>query len=476
MMDTRRRFAIRITARFLALAGLAVGAATTPAPVAAEPAGDVTFTRDIAPILQRSCQRCHRPNGFGPMSLVTYQEVRPWARSIKMRTGLGPRSGVMPPWFVEKDIGIQEFKDDISLGDEEIAAIARWVDSGAPQGDPADMPPLLDFEGLDEDWQMGEPDLVVRSPDVVVPAVGPDTWGFLGEVPIGLAEDRYLAAVEMREINDIPAEVPGDGSKRTVGGRWVFHHMDYSVGDTRFLHNVGSNMETVDRGVLLTPYSTVSFNNYHMHPNGRETRSHLELGLKFHPKGYAPPARHRETRVSLANAMDIDIKPDTAGQELHAFGTLGEHTKLLGFSPHMHAPGVRMCLEAIWGYMAQTLSCVGYDHSWVRMYQYADDAAPLLPKGTILHAVGIIDTTAANRNVADPRNWSGGGRRSISNMFIASTDAVVLTDEEFAAEMAARRARMKSRNDFDIGCPLCWLELPVEQAAATLEQQEGNEQ
>ena len=101
----------------------------------------MTYTKDIAPILQRSCENCHRADGVAPMSLTTYEEVRPWARAIKQRTGIGPHAGVMPPWYVEKNIGIQSFKNDPSLSDEEIAKIAKWADSGAPRGNPADMPP-----------------------------------------------------------------------------------------------------------------------------------------------------------------------------------------------------------------------------------------------------------------------------------------------------------------------------------------------
>src|SRR5215467_12021812 len=97
-------------------------------------AGDVTFTRDVAPVLQRSCQGCHRADGVAPMALTTYEEVRPWARAIKQRTAIGPHAGVMPPWYVEKNLGIQEFKDDPSLSDEEVALLGRWADSGAPRG------------------------------------------------------------------------------------------------------------------------------------------------------------------------------------------------------------------------------------------------------------------------------------------------------------------------------------------------------
>jgi hypothetical protein len=115
-----------------------------------------------------------------------------------------------------------------------------------------------------------------------------------------------------------------------------------------------------------------------------------------------------------------------------------------------------MCLEAIWGINVQTLSCSGYDHNWVRVYEYDDDYAPLLPKGTILHIIGYMDNSAANKNVPDPRNWSGSGNRSISNMFIDLGQGVALTDEQFYAEMARRREKLKlTLNDVMIGCPLC---------------------
>src|SRR6185436_3877087 len=94
-------------------------------------AAQVTFTKDIAPVLQRSCQNCHRPDGVAPMSLVTYEEVRPYARAIKQRTSIGPHRGVMPPWYIEKNVGIQKYKNDPSLSDAEIAMIGKWAAAGA---------------------------------------------------------------------------------------------------------------------------------------------------------------------------------------------------------------------------------------------------------------------------------------------------------------------------------------------------------
>jgi hypothetical protein len=423
-------------------------------------AGDVTFSKDIVPILQRSCQECHRPNGAGPMSLITYEEVRPWARAIKERTHLGPHAGVMPPWFVEKDIGIQKFKGDPSLSDLEKDQILKWVNNGSPRGNAADAPPPRNFDDSDK-WTIGEPDLVVKSKEVTVPASGPDWWGDIGLIPTGLTEDRYVSAVEVKEINDVPKS----GPTKTVGGRFVFHHMNYSStasgdgeggGTVWPIHEVGRNADIfpATAGRLLAANSSLALTAGHIHSNGRETKAHLEFAFRFFPVGYKP--LYKRSTLRLGNGVDIDVRPNEPRQELHSYATLQENTKIIAFEPHLHAPGVRMCLEASWGYVIQTLSCVGYDHNWVKQYVYDDDSAPLLPKGTIVHLIGFLDTTAANKNPADPRNWFGGGRRSIANMFIDLGYSVALTDEQFQAEMARRRANMRSRNDYDIGCPLCW--------------------
>jgi hypothetical protein len=480
---------MRIAALIPAVGLLVVMTVSTGAQSSSAPSGEVTFTRDIAPILQRSCQGCHNPTGVAPMPLTTYEEVRPWSRAIKTRTGLGSRAGVMPPWFVERNIGIQRFKHDPSLSEAEIAKIATWVDSGAPRGNPADMPPAKDFANADA-WILGQPDLVLKSPEIVVPATGPDKWGSLGNVPTGLTEDRYVASVEVREINDIPKS----GPTKTVGGRYVWHHMTYSSevpnadradaggtaeaggggGGTSWpIHEVGRNPDVfpVEAGRLLAANSVLNLSAYHLHSNGRETRAHLEFGFKFFPKGYQP--KYRRSSLRLGNGVDMDVKPNTANQELHSYAVLQEHTKIVAFEPHLHAPGVRMCLEAIWGQNIITLNCVGYDHNWVKQYVYEDDAAPILPKGTIVHLIGFLDTTPANKNPADPRNWAGGGRRSIANMFIDLGYSVTLTEEQFQEEMEKRRQNMRSRNEFDIGCPLCWAPaLPKTQTTAGAQ---GNE-
>jgi hypothetical protein len=436
------------------LAILAIFVATAPSrTLAGQTQSAATFTKDIAPILQRSCQNCHRPNSVAPMSLITFEDVRPWSKSIKMRTGLGNRMGVMPPWFIDKHVGIQDYKDDFSLSEKEIATIAGWVDAGAPRGNPSDMPPPRVFTGANE-WAIGEPDLIVDSPSITIKAHAPDWWGALPPVPIGVTEDRYVAAVEMKEVSTV---------KGGTGGKFVFHHAIHAMMDANGRpsepigspHEVGRNAEFFEpqAGRLLRAGSQLVFPSVHMHANAEETTAHLRVAYKLHPKGYKPA--RRAGGLTFGNG-EIDLRPMTAGQEVHLYQTLQQNTMLTTFEPHMHAAGVRMCMEAIWGGRTETLSCAGYDHNWVRVYKFADDAVPLLPKGTLLHIIAYFDTTPANKNVIDPRNWGGLGHRSIDNMAILIAPTIVLSDQEFQEEMATRRTRLHlAKGQTVLGCPLC---------------------
>ena len=177
------------------------------------------------------------------------------------------------------------------------------------------------------------------------------------------------------------------------------------------------------------------------------------MAFKFHPRGYEPEKQME--LLFVGNGPDLDIRPLESDQRADAYFTLPEHAKISVFEPHMHAPGVRMCLDAIWGTSVQTLNCAGYDHNWVRVYKYADDAAPLLPKGTILHLTGYFDNSPTNPNVVDPRNWSGSGHRSVDNMFINLMQAIYLDDEEFAAAVAEREAAIAAGGGPDLGCVVC---------------------
>src|SRR2546423_6495214 len=174
------------------------GALMAPFPALAADIADkpVTFATDVAPIFQKSCDTCHHPGTSAPMSLVTYEDVRPWARSIRQRVAARD----MPPWHLDKTVGIRHYKNDRSLSDDEIATVVRWADNGAPLGNPADMPAPLTFRA-ETDWFIGEPDLEVTTPnDFTMYANGPDWW-IDQYADVVLPEDRWIKAMEIKPSN-----------------------------------------------------------------------------------------------------------------------------------------------------------------------------------------------------------------------------------------------------------------------------------
>jgi mono/diheme cytochrome c family protein len=474
----------------LVLSAAAIVLAGTPA--AAQTAADraVTFTKDIAPILQRSCQQCHRPDSIAPMSLLTYEQVRPYARAIKQRTQLAyvpGQRGVMPPWLVERNIGIQQFKEDLRLSDEEIATIAGWVDSGAPEGNRADLPPPLTF-AENSRWFLGKPDLIVSSPPILVKGVGPDWWGDFGETRSDIPEDRYAATVEYKEASDLTKSagpLRGTSNAITYAGQgktsiFVVHHGNASVrrpsqsGETDTLtnlsqHEVGHNGDVFPAdGGKLVPAAAIFVWNAHIHSPGvagADRNAVLSVGLKFYPKGYTPKYREGSIRMS---SSELDIRPDSANQRYDAYWVAPQPVRLLNFEPHMHATGMRMCIEAIYPRAVETLSCAGYDHNWVRNYQYDDNAAPLIPKGTILHTISWFDGTAKNSNIIEPRNTTVWGRRSVQNMLGVNNEAFFLTEEQYQEELAKRREHLNLTQGWDtvVGCPGCFDTAPRPATAA----------
>ncbi len=431
---------------------------------------EVTFAEHIAPILYDNCVRCHRQGGVAPMALISYEQVRPWAPMIKYKTQLRDRMGAMPPYYLERDIGIQHVKDDERLSEEQIRLIASWADNSAPMGRLENMPPLPHFNESG-DWRLGEPDLVVKLGDVTVNRGDSDSWISDNLVPVGLAEDRYVSAVEMREVNNADSKAT---TGTVVGGLYIFHHMSWVTAlpaeadeqDGEELswpvHELGRNPDLFDpkAGRLLQAGSSIIPTTYHLHSNGQDTTGHMEIGFYFHPEGYEP--EQKRGRMSLGDGLNISIQANMKDQELHTYTVLKEHTKISSFEPHLHAPGARMCLEAIWGNQIETLACSGYDHNWVKQYTFEDDYAPLLPKGTIVHMIGYMDNVATNTNVVDSRNWSGSGNASVSNMFLHLGQSVGLTDQQFVQEMAGRRERLGlGKNDHLVGCPLCMADIPL---------------
>src|ERR1700730_18415445 len=182
------------------IGAVAVSALLLPAGTAlsAGQAKSVTFSKDVAPVFQAKCQSCHEPGSIAPMSLMTYQEARPWAKSIRARVA----SRQMPPWHIDKSVGVQKFKNDMSLSDQQVDTIVAWVDQGALEGNPADLPAprpvatTLFWQG-ERDGD-GPPDLIIKSPEYKMPAASQDQWWRpIVDIP-GLTEPRWARMVEIR--------------------------------------------------------------------------------------------------------------------------------------------------------------------------------------------------------------------------------------------------------------------------------------
>ena len=400
-----------------------------------------TFTKDVAPILQRSCVSCHRPGEMAPMSLTTYEDARPWARAIKTRTA----SHEMPPFNIDKTIGITSFKNDPSLTAAEISTIARWVDGGALRGNASDMPPPRQFADGGQ-WQF-TPDIVIKFPAYKVAASGPDLFGNLyADIPI--TTDRYIQAVQTRAatpgsrkvlhhaltyaVDEPDKEVSGDDSAGVDGGDFLIEYAS------------GKNAEwyTGASGVLLAA-GKKAMTSYHLHSVGEETDAYIEVAMKLHPAGYVP--KHIRWSKQLAQpTADIDIPGGTVAR-LDGYVVMHKNARILSFQPHMHIRGKRQCLELIYptgGASARTemISCSNFSYNWHLNYTYSDDAAPLIPAGTILHVITWHDNSQANRANPDPKNWVGDGQRTIDEMGFAWIGWYDLTDEDYKAETEARKA------------------------------------
>src|SRR5437899_2928360 len=294
-----------------------------PALAADTPAKPVTFSKDVAPIFQAKCQECHQPNSIAPMSLITYQEVRPWARSIKERVA----TRQMPPWHIDRSVGVQHFKNDMSLSDEQVDTIVRWVDEGAVQGDPRDLPPPRPLV-TDNGWKavkdgFGPPDLVIKSSEYTMPAQHQDVW-YRPMSDIPLSEPRWARLVEIRPTN--------------LKGRRIIHHSvaylvlnndpeavstgtatgptpDPSVDDLvnrrpmlmEWAIGKGYDLYRPDTGKLLVPGEKISWDQ-HIHAIGEEITSGSEIGIWLYPKGQEP--KHRSyligfTGIDPSQSLDI---------------------------------------------------------------------------------------------------------------------------------------------------------------------------
>ena len=436
----------------LVLAAAGAAQAQTPAPTP-------TFSKDIAPIFQAKCQACHQPDSIAPMSLISYQQARPWARSIKDRVARRQ----MPPWHIDPSVGVQQFKNDMSLSDAQIDTIVRWVDGGAPQGDPKDLPapkPLV----TNNEWQgvmdgYGPPDMVIKSSEYKMPAVGQDVW-YRPMTDIPLTEPRWVRMVEIRPTN--------------LKARKILHHsIAYLLlnGDTDAVNTgtatFGLNPSTAredlvnrrpqlmewaigkgyDRfadgtGKLMVPGQQISWDQ-HLHAVGEEIQGGSEIGLWFYPKGEEPKKRsYLIGFTGLRQREFLDIPPNSIAYT-EGFTVLKENTMITNFQPHFHLRGKAMKVEAIKPDGAREIvSYVGnFNFNWMTNYIYEDDASPIFPKGTIIQVSAWYDNTAANKDNPDPEQWVGYGDRTVDEMAHAWMNVVYYTDDEMKAILDERKAK-----------------------------------
>ncbi len=444
------RTGVLVLGASLAVSGLASAADATAKPV--------TFAKDVAPILQQKCQDCHQPGSIAPMSLITYEDTRPWARSIKERVA----SRQMPPWHIDKSVGIQKFKNDMSLSDDQIDTLVRWVDAGAPLGNPKDMPPAKPLR-TDNEWQavkdgLGPPDLVVKSSEYTMAAQHQDVW-YRPMSDLPLTEPRWVKMVEIRPtnlqgrkiihhsiaylvLNNDPEAVskgtatgPNDrfGDDDPVNRRPQL--MEWAIGK-------GYDLYRPDTGKLLIPGEKISWDQ-HIHAIGEEVTSGSEIGIWFYPKGQEP--KHRSYLIGFTGidrSKMLDIQPNSLAAT-EGFTVLKENTVIENFQPHFHLRGKAMEVEAILpDGSRQVVSYVDhFNFNWMTNYIYDDDVAPVFPKGTVIHVSAWYDNTKGNKNNPDPDQWVGYGDRTVDEMAHAWMNVVYLSDDEYKALVAERKAK-----------------------------------
>jgi hypothetical protein len=374
----------------------------------------VTFSKDVLPILQNRCQTCHRPNEIGPMPLLTYAQVRPYAKAIERAT----QQHKMPPWFA--DSSVQHYGNDPSLSAAEIDTLAAWVGAGAPEGDPREAPPPRQFA---EGWNIGEPDKVIEMPEAYqVPARGTIEYTYV-ILPTNFTEDTWVQAVELRPGNRalmhhavlyvrtpgskwlrhypigvpfVPAPRPGTVQRSSDGDRTIEGSLAdellvaYAPGaqpytlppDTAFLVKAGSDF------VLQLHYTT----------NGTAGSDRSRIGLIL---SKTPPAKR--AFVGLVWNMSWVIPPGDPHVAATASVTLASEVQLLSVGPHMHLRGKTMDMRAVYpnGDTEVLLHVPRYDFNWQMLYQLA--SPKIVPRGTRIEVTGVWDNSASNRFNPDPR-------------------------------------------------------------------------
>ena len=394
--------------RYLRFFALPLASALALAAAPKEKSSSLTYTKDVAPILNNRCVECHRPGEIAPMSLLSYKQVRPWAAAIKEKV-LGR---TMPPWLADPHYG--QFKNDRRMTQAEIDTIARWADSGAPEGRPQDLPKLPDFV---EGWSIGKPDVVVSLlEEVDVPAEGVVPYKYY-KVPSNFTEDKWVEAAEIR-----------------AGNRSLVHHVivfiqepvtaakpaaDSGVRDNLLVGFApGEQPKVYPPGTakLVKAGSTFMF-QMHYTPNGKAGKDKTYVGLRF----AKAPVTHRAL-TGRALTMNFAIPPGDPNYEVKSSWTAKEDARIRGFMPHMHLRGKDFTYTAVYpdGRSEVVLSVPKYDFNWQLIYELKE---PLfLPKGSRLDCVAHFDNSPNNKFNPDPSKTVKWGDQTWEEMMIGWFD------------------------------------------------------
>jgi hypothetical protein len=319
------------------------------------------------------------------------------------------------------------------------------------------MPPAIQWPD-DQGWQMaaklGAPDLVVKSTPWTVPPEAQDAW-WRPEVPTGLTEARWVRAIEIRpstvEMRKVTHHALARLEQKEDASlpRDLFTNDPNVAGDGLFMEwAVGKNADEMDPGAgrLMLPGASILW-EIHYHAVGEEVKdAQVELAVWFYPKGQEP--KHREVLAlfnsfsgSVPGARGLDLPPNQV-TTTESFVTLKQNARIENFQVHEHLRGKGMSMEALFpdGRRQMLSQVTDFNFNWMNMYIYADDVAPLPPKGTILHFVAWYDNTKYNKSNPDPDQWVGYGDRTVDEMGHAWLNITYYNDEDFKAELAKRAA------------------------------------
>ena len=380
---------------------------------AAEAEGTPTFAKDVAPILYDNCVACHRPNHLAPMSLVSYDDARPWARAVKSKVV----SREMPPWGA--DTTVRAYKNDTSLTQAEIDTIAAWVDAGAPRGNEADLPAVPEFT---EGWSIGEPDLIFTMLEPFeVPADGTVPYSYV-TVPTNLKQDTWISAYEFvpgdrRVLHHVIAQVMEDDGKPATGevllqrdgervqaeGATVGGYVPNRLG-TVYPEGVATRLPAGADIEAQMHYTTI----------GEPVTDQSSWGVVLAAE---PDSMRRASGGQVINPM-FRIEPGNPNFEVTASRTIKEDTYLSSMMPHMHVRGksAKFIVKYPDGREEVALSVPNYDFNWQLNYQLEEPI--FMPAGSELQTVFTYDNSTNNRHNPDPTAEVGWGDQTWEEMML----------------------------------------------------------